>query len=130
MLHNFYQWFGVRFGGIEPEFNSSFSWEDSYAYQYGNYILPPGELSNRYDKDLVFVHPGGMYHALDDSFNAEYPVVSKNHMVWSRTSRYYESGYEALMLYKTIAKGLEPSTFGSTVRCTKMITLVITKGYR
>ncbi len=35
MWHEILTWFGTRFAGIEPEFNSSFSWEDMYSNAIG-----------------------------------------------------------------------------------------------
>jgi hypothetical protein len=33
--HEIMTWFGVHFGGFEPEFNSAFSWEDTYSNLIG-----------------------------------------------------------------------------------------------
>jgi len=35
LWHEILTWFGVHFAGIEPEFNSSFSWEDIYSNLLG-----------------------------------------------------------------------------------------------
>jgi hypothetical protein len=36
--HEILTWFGTRFVGIEPEFNSAFSWEDSYSDLLGTHL--------------------------------------------------------------------------------------------
>jgi len=36
--HEIMTWFGTRFAGIEPEFNSAFSWEDTYSNLLGVHL--------------------------------------------------------------------------------------------
>ena len=38
LWHEILTWFGVRFAGLEPDFNSSFSWEDVYSNLLGTQI--------------------------------------------------------------------------------------------
>ncbi len=38
LWHEVLTWFGVRFAGLEPDFNSSFSWEDVYSNLLGTQI--------------------------------------------------------------------------------------------
>jgi len=38
LWHEILTWFGVHFAGFEPEFNSSFSWEDVYSNLLGTHL--------------------------------------------------------------------------------------------
>ena len=38
LWHEVLTWFGIRFAGLEPDFNSSFSWEDVYSNLLGTQI--------------------------------------------------------------------------------------------
>lgn len=52
--HEILTWFGVRFAGVEPEFNSSFSWEDAYSNVLGTKLAAEAvrDTENSYDKAM------------------------------------------------------------------------------
>jgi hypothetical protein len=47
--HEILTWFGVRFAGIEPEFNSAFSWEDLYSNLVGTRLAAEALKDTRYN---------------------------------------------------------------------------------
>ena len=52
--HEILTWFGVHFAGVEPEFNSSFSWEDTYSNVLGTMLGAEAvkDTENSYDKAM------------------------------------------------------------------------------
>jgi len=46
--HEILTWFGVHFAGIEPEFNSAFSWEDSFSNLLGTRLAVKALQDNRH----------------------------------------------------------------------------------
>ena len=53
--HEILTWFDVHFAGIEPEFNSSFSWEDNYSNLLGARLAVEAmkDSENSYDKAMT-----------------------------------------------------------------------------
>lgn len=53
LWHEILTWFGVRFAGIEPEFNSAFSWEDMYSNLLGTEIAAEALRDSSLDYDTA-----------------------------------------------------------------------------
>ncbi len=51
--HEVMTWFGTRFAGIEPEFNSAFSWEDNYSNLLGVHLAMEAMRDTRRDYDTA-----------------------------------------------------------------------------
>jgi len=53
--HEIITWFGVHFAGFEPEFNSSFSWEDMYSNLLGTKLAVEAvkDTKHRYNKAMT-----------------------------------------------------------------------------
>lgn len=51
--HEMQTWFGVHFAGFEPEFNSAFSWEDTYSNLLGIYIGIEAMEADNFDKAMT-----------------------------------------------------------------------------
>lgn len=53
--HEILTWFGVHFAGIEPEFNSAFSWEDSFSNLLGTRLAVEAlqDTQHSYDKAMT-----------------------------------------------------------------------------
>ena len=49
--HEILTWFGVHFAGIEPEFNSAFSWEDSFSNLLGTRLAVKALQDTRHSYD-------------------------------------------------------------------------------
>ncbi len=49
--HEILTWFGVHFAGIEPEFNSAFSWEDSFSNLLGTRLAVRALQDTRHSYD-------------------------------------------------------------------------------
>ncbi|MBN1125955.1 MAG: DUF4056 domain-containing protein [Sedimentisphaerales bacterium] len=58
--HEILTWFGVRFAGIEPEFNSAFSWEDLFSNLLGARIAVGAvrDSQHSYDKAMTVALQG------------------------------------------------------------------------
>jgi len=57
LWHEILTWFGVRFAGVEPEFNSAFSWEDMYSNLLGTEIAAEAlrDTSLEYDTAVTLI---------------------------------------------------------------------------
>jgi len=55
LWHEILTWFGVHFAGIEPEFNSAFSWEDMYSNLLGTELAVKAleDTSRNYDTAMT-----------------------------------------------------------------------------
>lgn len=53
LWHEIITWFGTRFAGIEPEFNSAFSWEDIYSNLLGARLGLEAIKDTDYDYDTA-----------------------------------------------------------------------------
>lgn len=55
LWHEVLTWFGVRFIGVEPEFNSSFSWEDIYSNLLGTKLAVEAlkDTKHTYDRAMT-----------------------------------------------------------------------------
>jgi hypothetical protein len=51
LWHEILTWFGTRFVGFEPEFNSAFSWEDMYSNVLGTELAVQALRNNNHDYD-------------------------------------------------------------------------------
>jgi len=53
--HEILTWFGVHFGGFEPEFNSAFTWEDIYSNLIGTRLAVEAlkDTSNSYNEAMT-----------------------------------------------------------------------------
>ncbi|MCD6395502.1 MAG: DUF4056 domain-containing protein [Planctomycetes bacterium] len=55
MWHEILTWFGTHYMGVEPEFNSAFSWEDSYSNLLGTHLAVRAmrNKEHSYDKAMT-----------------------------------------------------------------------------
>ncbi|MHC4755208.1 MAG: DUF4056 domain-containing protein [Planctomycetota bacterium] len=74
--HEILTWFGVHFGGFEPEFNSAFSWEDVYSNLVGT------RLAVEALKDPAMSYNDAMTVGIDRELRKLY-VQPKSKAIWA-----------------------------------------------
>lgn len=99
LWHEILTWFGVRFAGIEPEFNSAFSWEDMYSNLIGT------ELAVEALKDTNHNYNTALTHAIDMKMR-ELDAQPKSIAIYA-SEKMRDKWYKGYFLVDTIRKNVD-----------------------
>ena len=103
LWHEILTWFGVHFVGFEPEFNSAFSWEDTYSNLIGTELGVEAlqDPNNKYDKALAL--------AIDrrlEELGVQPKKVAK-HAAEKMRGQWFKSGFSVTTMKKNVDIGLD-----------------------
>lgn len=99
LWHEILTWFGVRFMGFEPEFNSAFSWEDTYSNLLGTQIAVRALRDNTLDYDAAMTR-------LIDQELADLGVQSKKTAIYA-SEKMRGKWFKGYLLVDTMRKNLD-----------------------